>query len=155
MTLTTTTTRETTAFLPAFRTRRELCRALLALTQEQSGLIVAEDLDDLLSLLQHKQQLLDALLLPDAETARLLAAWRTHRDNLSPADRAACESLLADAETLLHSALACESRATAQLSSLRDHTAVDLQSIQTAARLHHGYLSASQTPSATCLDCDL
>jgi hypothetical protein len=107
-------------FLAAFRARRGYCQALLELSQRQQSLIAADDYADLVSLVAHKQQVLDALLEAGHEPAELWRAWRSERAALPDSLRQECDRTLADTEQLLQHLLSIDQSSIELLSRRRD-----------------------------------
>ncbi|MDZ4686364.1 MAG: flagellar export chaperone FlgN [Planctomycetaceae bacterium] len=151
----TTATLTADRYLAAFRSRREYCRALLDLSVEQQALVTAEDYPGLVELLNHKQQLLDALLDAGREPAALWQAWRTERDHMSGDVRRACEAVLDDAERLLQELLSIETESTQQFSANREIAQQLLRDVNQGSQLLAAYQSPSDPTAFRRLDLDL
>ncbi|HUQ71898.1 MAG TPA: flagellar export chaperone FlgN [Planctomycetaceae bacterium] len=151
----TTTVLSADRYLAAFRSRREYCRALLDLSVEQQALVTAEDYPGLVELLNHKQQLLDALLDAGREPAALWQAWRTERDHMPGDVRQACEVVLDDAEQLLQQLLALEAESTQRFSANREIAQQLLRDVNQGSQLLAAYQSPSDPAAFRRLDLDL
>jgi len=126
-------------FLAAFRARRAHCRALLELTMEQRALIATDDYTQLLRLLSHKQQVLDALLSVGREPVDVWGAWRSERERVPQPLRAECERTLAETEELLSQLLAQEQTCTAYLADRRHATESALCALNHGSAAQAGY----------------
>jgi len=139
-------------FLTAFRARRAYCRALLDLSAEQSALIAADEYSELIALLGHKQQLLDALLDVGRQPVDLWRAWATERDRLSAPLRQQCEETLAETESLLQELAAAEQSSTDLLTIRRDATEQALGTVNHGGAAHAAYGSLSDAAASRRLD---
>jgi hypothetical protein len=144
-----------TDFLTAFRTRRECCRALLALSTEQQALIAADDYSGLLALLAHKQQVLDALLNDRGEPGELRRAWQSARDRFPARMRQECEQTLAETEDLLRQLLASEQAAADLLTARRDATEQALAAVHRGGEAQAAYDAPLSGDLSRRLDVDL
>lgn len=131
-------------FLTAFQTRQACCSALLELSRQQAGMIASDQFADLGEILSSKQALIDHLGRFGDEHRALQRAWPHEREGLPAADRARCEALLADTETLLADLLQEEQSSTRQLVSRRDSTQRELQAIAVGTQAQEAYASRAQ-----------
>lgn len=150
-----TTPRAMPDFLAAFRARRECCRALLSLSAEQASLIATDDFSALLSLLEHKQHLLETLLESHAPHNELRHAWQTSRDHLPASVRQECEQTLAETESLLRQLLEHEQTATELLTARRNATEQALQAVRAGQAAHTAYDASPVSNRPRHLDVDL
>jgi hypothetical protein len=126
-------------FLRIFQTRRDYCQALLELSREQSDLIAADDYTQLLVLLGRKQRILGRMEELGQRQPQLWQHWRSERDQLDPAARAACDAVLADAEAILAELNQLEQTSTEHLAQRRDDTRRQLESLAQGVRVHDAY----------------
>ncbi|MBI1345886.1 hypothetical protein GC163_06315 [bacterium] len=142
-------------YLQAFSERRAYCLALIDLSQQQFQLIAAEDYSGLLGLLSHKQQLIDLLVSSGAPESDLWQEWKQGRDRLSAADRAACETILDDTETLLRQLMQQEAQCTTHVATRHEAVQTALQQVQQAGVALNGYDASSTGASHRRLNIDL
>lgn len=126
-------------YLTAFQLRRALCRALLEHAQQQRAFIDAEQYDQLLDLLKSKQDLLDHLGRLAREQLPLRSAWRDDRDQIPAGDRARCDAVLNETESLLAKLIAEEQSCSQRMTARRDVTARSLQSLSVGVQAQHAY----------------
>ncbi len=142
-------------YLDAFRTRRACCRALLELSRRQADLISVRDYAALIDLLGHKQQLIDELAAPHGGLSPWWRGWKTDRERLAPGERAACEAVLDETETLLAELLSLDAAGTATLSTERESTAAALAEVNHAGLALEGYLPPAEVAVSRRLDLGL
>jgi hypothetical protein len=145
----------TTPFLTAFRTRRAYCHALLELADRQRALIAADETGDLLSLLTHKQQVLDALLDAGRQPVNVWQTWPTERERLPRPLRQECEQTLADTEDLLRQLMAAEEACAELLTSRRDACERALCAVNHGGAAQAAYGSPLSAVGSRRLDVDL
>jgi hypothetical protein len=126
-------------YLATFRTRRDRCRELLDLSNEQDSLIERDDYTGLLDVLGRKQRILSEFAEAKQNQPELLSHWKTERDALAPELRDECEHLLAESESLLGMIIQEEKSSTEQLTSRRDETQGRLQTITQGSQVHDAY----------------
>ena len=131
-------------FLTAFQSRRAVGRALLELSRRQAALIACDDYSELIEVLKSKQALLEHLGQLAREQSPLRTAWPVRRDFLPSADRARCEAVLSETESLLAELLAEEQSSSSLLSSRRDATGRELQSLTVGVHAQQAYQSRPQ-----------
>lgn len=141
-----------TNYLQAFRERRAYCQALVELSQQQRQLIENDNYTELLSLLNHKQQLLDGLLASGSPQGDLWHDWKLERDHLSPKDRDACETELQQTEDFLQQLMEHEELCTTQLTTQRDAVETALRSVQRAGAALDGYATSTESRTFRRLD---
>lgn len=107
-------------YLDAFRARRAYCDALLQLSRQQSGLIAADDYTQLLELLAHKQQLIDAWVQSNGRQQMAWQSWPQQRSRLEVAARTTCEELLEECRTLMADLMAEETCSTRELTMRKE-----------------------------------
>lgn len=139
-------------YLTAFRTRRECCRALLSLSREQQQLIDADNYEELVTVLQMKQHLVDELL--GCGNAPW-TSWKQERAVLSAADQQAGDALLAETESLLRTLLDEEQLGVTRLMNRRDVTERELTQITSAQQIQSAYHSTTISGSQWGLDVNL
>jgi hypothetical protein len=125
--------------LTAFQTRHACCRALLELSRQQATLIAAEDYAELIEILNSKQALIDHLGRLAGDQQALQLAWRRERDALPADDRARCDAILEETETLLAALLSEDETSSRQLVSRRDVTQRELQSLAVGVQAQEAY----------------
>jgi hypothetical protein len=128
-----------TDFTEVFEQRRDYCRALLELSNEQRRFIASDDFTALLGVLGKKQRLLGRIDDLTRQRPNLWRSWKTQRDDIAPEVREQCDHLLAETEALLAELLAEEQRSTDELTERRDHTQTQLQEISRGTRVHEAY----------------
>ncbi len=133
-----------TEFLTAFQLRRAVCQALFAQASQQAELIAADEYGSLMEVLELKQNLLNHLGRLSTEQAPLRTAWLKDRDRLPAADRARCDSLLAETESLLAKLLEAEQSSTKLLTARRDATQSSLASLSVGVQAQHAYQTAER-----------
>lgn len=127
------------AYLEMFRTRRDRCRELLDLSNEQDRLIASDDYAALLDVLGRKQRILGEFAEAKQDHPELHSLWKTEREALDPAIRDECDHLLAEAESLLAMIIQEEKHSTEELTSRRDETQRRLQTIAQGSQVHNAY----------------
>ncbi len=131
--------RSPTNFLAVFSTRREYCRALLAMARRQVELVEDGDYAGLLELLARKQRLLGRLDQLSQSHPDLWQQWREWRDRLAESEREACERALQESEELLAEALAEERTGADLLAARRDETQRQLEAVTQGLRASQAY----------------
>lgn len=144
----------TTPYLELFTTKRDRCRALLELSKRQSRLIAQDDYTELLDVLHRKQSLLADMDTLKAEHAAALARWRVERDTLDARSRADCDALLGETESLIARLVETERTCTESLSSRRDATRSELQTVSTGSNVNDAYRDSLATSTHRHLDLD-
>ncbi|HET6424292.1 MAG TPA: hypothetical protein VFG20_11450 [Planctomycetaceae bacterium] len=139
-------------YLTAFRARREVCRALLELSREQQQLIDADDYDELVTVLQMKQNLVDELL---GGVDAPWKMWKQQRAGLPVAGQHAGDVLLAETESLLLALLDEEQIGVSRLMTRRDVTERELTQITSAQQIQSAYHSTTVSGSQWGLDVNL
>jgi hypothetical protein len=139
-------------YLTAFRARRECCRALLELSHEQQRLIDADDYDELVTLLEMKQHLVDELV---GGVDSPWKTWKQQRASLSGAGQRAGDALLAETESLLLALLDEEQVGVTRLMTRRDVTERELNQITSTQQIQSAYHSTSVSGSQWGLDVNL
>ncbi len=147
-----TTEIQTGELLRVLKSRREYCRAMMQLAEEQQVLIDQNRTAELLQVIAQKQRVIDGLTEMGAAFGGLAGYWRQIRDGLSSELRVECDTILAESEVLLAAALEREAQGTRQLTQRRDETQRQLrkvgQSLETRAALGAGL----QGPQSGFLD---
>lgn len=128
-----------TDFSGVFELRRDYCRALLDLSNEQRKFIAADDFTELLAVLGKKQRILGRIDELTRQRPNLWRNWKSQRDEMAPEIREQCDHLLAETEALLADLLAEEQRSTEELTDRRDETQTQLQEISRGTRVHEAY----------------
>jgi hypothetical protein len=139
-------------YLKAFHARRECCRALLELSREQQRLIDADDYEELVTVLEMKQHLVDELV---GGTDAPWKTWKQHRASLSPTGQHACDTLLAETEALLLTLLDEEQLGVKRLTTRRDATERELNQITSTQQIQSAYHSTANKTSPWGLDVNL
>lgn len=143
---------ETQELLRVLKSRREYCRAMTQLADEQQTLIDGNRTPELLQLIAQKQRVIDGLTELGAAFGGLAAYWKSVRDSLTDDIRAECESILAESEVLLAAALEREAQGTKQLAQRRDQTQQQLRKIGQTIEARTALGTASQNQTANFLD---
>jgi hypothetical protein len=126
-------------FHALFSDRREVCRELLRLSQQQNRMIHTSDYSQLVTILGQKQRVLGRL---DEITRRhpdLERDWKVHRDAGPAALCRDCEEILAETEALLAALLETERDGAERLTQRRDATRRQLEEIAQGAHVHDVY----------------
>lgn len=139
-------------YATAFAERRTFCRRLLNLSREQQRLIDEGDYDRLIRVLNEKQSVLDSLTSIHRELFSPVDRWRADREQLPPAERTQCETLLKECELLLAELIGQEQTATRSLTERRDQTRDELQQLGSGARIHSNYRAAAAPAAGQRLD---
>lgn len=127
-------------YLAAFRARRECCRALLDLSREQQNLIDTDNYDELVTVLEMKQRLVDELV---GDVDAPWKSWKQNRTQLSPAGQHACEVLITETEALLQALLDEEQIGVTRLTKRRDATEHELSLITSTEQIQAAYHSTA------------
>lgn len=135
---------DTTEYLTAFQLRRAVCRALLNHTQQQRDLIDAGQYDQVIEVLKSKQELLDHLNQLASEQSALRSAWRDNRNRIPAGERARCDAVLDETESLLATLIAEEQTCSQRMTARRDETACDLQTLSVGVQAQHAYHPVDQ-----------
>lgn len=145
-------TDEFNKLITVLRTRREYCRAMLELARTQQTLIAENRTTDLLQLIAQKQRVIAGLSTLAEEFGGLAEHWKSIRNTLPDTDRAACDAILSESESLLAQTLQHESHGTAALNEHRNRTRAELQELGELAQTTTTPGLASQTPEPQFLD---
>ena len=124
-----TTSIQTDELLRVLKSRREYCRAMMQLADEQQTLIETNRTSELLQLIAQKQRVIDGLTQLGQAFGGLAVYWKQIRDGLPAGVRAECDAILAESEVLLAAALEREAQGTRQLTQRRDQTQQQLRKI--------------------------
>jgi len=135
-------------FLTGFQLRRAVCQALLEQSRQQSALIVADDYEQLLELLKAKQALLDHLGQLARDQSPLRAAWFSSRAQMPSGERARCDAVLAETESLLALLLTEEQSCSQRLTVRRDTTRRGLESLSVGVQAQHAYRPVEEVVSS-------
>lgn len=139
-------------YLAAFRARRECCRALLELSREQQRFIAENDYDELITVLEMKQRLVDEL----AQTGTAAwQSWKQNRADFVAAEQRAGETLLAETESLLSLLLKEEQSGVTRLIAQRDTTERELTQINSIEQIQAAYRPVAVSGSQWGLDVNL
>ena len=125
--------------LEIFKTRREYCRSLLQMSQEQLGLVENNDYTQLLELLGRKQRLLGRLHELSGTHADVWTHWSELRGTIAPELRKECECVLEESEQLLAEVLDHEKAGTTILTEHRDATQRQLETVSQGVEVHEAY----------------
>ncbi len=132
----------TDELLRVLKSRREYCRAMMQLAEEQQTLIAQNQTAQLLQLIAQKQRVIDGLAELGRAFGGLAGYWKQIRDGLAADLRAECDAILAESEVLLATALEREAQGTRELTQRRDETQRQLrqvgQSLETRTALGAG-----------------
>ena len=126
-------------YLQVFTDRRDCFAHLLQLSSEQLALIEAEEYSQVLTLLGRKQEFINYLEELQQGYPHLAQDWISEKPRLDPRVRRTCEELLAETEQLLQSLLALERHGSTELSSRKEHSRNELQSLSQASRANVTY----------------
>ena len=133
---------QTDELLRVLKSRREYCRAMMQLAEEQQTLIDQNKTSELLQLIAQKQRVIDGLTELGRAFGGLSGYWKQIRDGLAAALRAECDAILAESEVLLAAALEREAQGTRELTQQRDAKQRELrkigQTLETRAALGAG-----------------
>ena len=132
------------------RARRDLCHALLALSDRQRNSLADQNYDELIALLGEKRSLLEQL----AAHSAVVRNWSAERVFLSAEDRSQGEAFLIEANQLLADAARREQEDVAELTQQRDSTQAALNEIASAGRVHTAYRDSLAPTTHRSLDVD-
>lgn len=141
--------------LEAFSARRAYSAALLELSERQQHLIEAEDYEQLLELLAHKQQLIDDWLIRQQAWAPVWSTWRQARTGLDAATRDRCEALRLVSDELMQRLMKTEDAATEELLRRRGETQQQLAATNNGLAVAGAYHDLDRGQSARRLNLDL
>lgn len=139
-------------FLELFTVRRDCCRTLLELSEQQPELIATDQYTQLLEVLHQKQRVLGRLDQWDAAHPELWPQWKQQRDTLPDGLRDDCEALLAESESLLAELLAREKSGTEALTQRRNETSEALKQVAEGVQVHQAYRDHATSPTHHYLD---
>lgn len=139
-------------YLAAFRARRENCRALLELSREQQRFIAANDYDELITVLEMKQRLVDEI----TDTAAVSwPSWKQHRTDFTTTQQQVADAVLAETETLLSQLLKEEQTGVTRLMAQRDITERELAQLNSVELIEAAYRPVAVSGSQWGLDVNL
>lgn len=141
-------------YLKIFKSRREYCRALLDLSQQQRAMIAAGDYGQLMGLLSQKQRLLGRLDEVARAEPTFWQQWTTRRDGFETGARQDCERVLEESEQILAALLEEENAGTTLLTERRNATQKQLQAISAGSQAHDAYQDPYAVSQARHLDVD-
>ncbi len=143
---------QTEELLRVLKSRREYCRAMTQLADEQQTLINENRTSQLLQLIAQKQRVIDGLAELWQAFGGLAAYWKQIRDGLAAELRAECDAILAESEVLLAAALEREAQGTRQLTQRRDETQLQLRKIGQTLEARTALGAGQQGPQSSFLD---
>lgn len=126
--------------------------ALLNLSRKQKGIIATGDVDDLLTVLAQKQQILQRVADVEESLRPYKGQWRKLRERLDANDRQILDDALSTVEELLGELIALEKESEALLQSSRDAVHHELQQTVRGESVNRAYGSAGATHDARFLD---
>lgn len=130
------------------RVRKELCCSLRTLATDQAQALSERDYDRLIAVLAEKSRLLDRL-------GQLTEPVREYSSShLDPDERAAANTLMADANLILMELADAEHQAVAELLSQRAVTERELREIAAAGQVHSAYRDSLAPVTHRSLDVD-
>jgi hypothetical protein len=139
-------------YLAAFRARRECCRALLELSREQQLFIAESDYNELITVLEMKQRLVDELAQSGSAAWQ---SWKQYRAGFTASEQQAGDALLAETESLLALLLKEEQGGVARLTAQRDTTERELAQINSVEQIEAAYRPVAISGSQWGLDVNL
>ncbi|MCA9017000.1 MAG: hypothetical protein KDA77_16830 [Planctomycetaceae bacterium] len=122
-----------------FSVRLEYSKALLRLSFQQQELINQDDYSGLLDILGKKQRLLGQLDQYKKQLPALWEKWKSDREQLTAAQREACEQILSESEAVLARLLQNEDTSTQCMVDRRDRTKQQIQSLNQGERVGEAY----------------
>ncbi len=147
-----TTENQTAELLRVLKTRREYCRAMTQLAEQQQTLVEQYRTSELIQLIAQKQRVIEGLSKLGASFGGLSEFWKQIRDTL-PADiRAECDAILAESEVLLAQALEQEAQSTQQLTHHRDKTQQQLRQVGQTIETRNALGAGKSAAPASFLD---
>jgi hypothetical protein len=143
---------QTEELLRVLKSRREYCRAMTQLADEQQTLINENRTSELLQLIAQKQRVVEGLAELGQAFGGLADYWKQIRDGLAAELRAECDAILAESEVLLAAALEREAQGTRQLTQRRDETQLQLRKIGQTLEARAALGAGQQGPQSSFLD---
>jgi len=140
--------------LQIMQTRRQHCRRLLRLSQQQRELIDTDNYTQLLAVLGNKQRILVRLDELKSRHPHFGRDWLTQRDSLDSSIRTEGETILSEIEAILSELLELEKESTRVISLRRDDTKRQLEILSQGTQTHEAYRDALAPVTSKYLDID-
>lgn len=119
--------------------KHEYSRVLLELSGRQQELVESQEYDALITLLQQKQAVLEALHHVSGGNLSLATTWQQQRSQLPEPVRQTCEKWLEQTESFLTAAMQIEQFCTDQMQERRDETQSQLAAVSGSLVVHDAY----------------
>lgn len=139
-------------FLTVLKNRKEYLNCLLQLSLSQNRIIAENNYDELLTVLQKKQNLIrrmEEFRQGDLDVKR---EWESLRAQLEPQVRQKCETVIDDSRRILEEVMVSEKESTEFLMKQRDETRSQLRAVQQGDQAHRAYRQQDQSSQSRILD---
>lgn len=139
-------------FLTVLKNRKEYLNCLLQLSLSQNRIIAENNYDELLTVLQKKQNLIrrmEEFRQGDLDVKR---EWESLRAQLEPQARQKCETVIDDSRRILEEVMVSEKESTEFLMKQRDETRSQLRAVQQGDQAHRAYRQQDQSSQSRILD---
>lgn len=132
--------------------QRDLYLQLKTLSDQQASLIVEGQTEQLLSLLGHRQRLVDALTRLNKELNALRSGAGDLQSHLSEEERVQVRALMSEVDGLLHAIIAQDDRDRRDLQSAQQKVGSQLRHVARGGMANNAYRGAPVAPAARFTD---
>ena len=127
------------AFLDGLRKQRDRYRAMVAVVDEQKGLLASSDLDALMALVERKRSLMGKIEVAEKDLAVTKERWPELRGDLDAATVRDVEGTVAETRRILQDLLKLEDEGRSLMEKQRDTVAQELKGLMTKKKARGAY----------------
>jgi|GEM_PF-5900020 len=139
-------------FLTVLKNRKEYLNCLWKLSLSQNRIIEENNYDELLSVLQKKQNIIRRMEEFRQRDLDLKKEWESVKSQLESQSKQDCENVIEDSRRILEEIISSKKESTEFLMKRREETQLQLKAVQQGDQAHRAYLQHERTSRSRIID---